>query len=405
MAGEYSYFLFDYLTLTPQGAVSLEDVSFDLMFNGAGGFSGNLPIADGLPQLGDTPDVSTARAAVRAQVSSIVEGKSALIVDRDGVVVWGGMVWTTRYDSHAEVLSINGTEDWSWWGHRVIDEDLPLASSPLYSGVDSSGVNLGYTGKDQLAVACDILNWAQTDANGNCGLIVPVSPVSGVPMNLKMRYYEKRTIRDAIETIAKQANGFDFRIDVDYESGLPVRRFTIGFPRRGVAAANSGLVFDYPGNVVGYTLSTDGTQLANTVFSLGAGNAEQMVADTEVNAAMLAAGYPLLETVVSYKDMADQTGLQRLTKAQLNLLSNAPYNSAPQIPVLTVRADADPMLGSYTVGDEARIIINDPMFPPKSDGTNGLDIFLRIIAVSVTPPTTHNVQELVTVTLGQPFTQ
>ena len=82
-------------------------------------------------------------------------------------------------------------------------------------------------------------------------------------------------------------------------------------------------------------------------------------------------GYPLLELAVASKG--------QLLQAELD-----------------VNPAFDPVLGSYTVGDECRLVFRDVRFP------NGLDAYFRIAGIKVTPQEAAN--EMVTLQLTNPFT-
>ncbi len=116
----------------------------------------------------------------------------------------------------------------------------------------------------------------------------------------------------------------------------------ISYPRRGRAApagggpSNTNPLFDTDGSIIKYTLATDATTFATSIYGLGAGNADLMVAATSTNAALITAGYPVLETAVSYKDQTKSANLQKLADAELTMRSNKPYNTAPNLPIITV---------------------------------------------------------------------
>lgn len=100
----------------------------------------------------------------------------------------------------------------------------------------------------------------------------------------------------------------------------------------------------------------------------------------------LAEGWPLLDDQANYSDVTDQTVLDNLAIGQVLATSYPPTT-------LTIVAPpyVDPILGTYEVGDEARVIITDSRFP------NTLDTVYRIVALSVQPG--ENGPERVTLTL------
>jgi hypothetical protein len=50
------------------------------------------------------------------------------------------------------------------------------------------------------------------------------------------------------------------------------------------------------------------------------------------------------------------------------------------LPELTVRADLDPVVGNYFVGDDVRLVIDDPFF-----AGDHVDVTVRLLSFMVTP--------------------
>jgi len=85
-------------------------------------------------------------------------------------------------------------------------------------------------------------------------------------------------------------------------------------------------------------------------------------------------GRPVTETEVSYVHLTDMDLLRSQARSALAAVS------APVVlPELTVRADLDPVLGSYQVGDDALVVIKDVFFP------EGTRFGVRITGIEVTP--------------------
>jgi hypothetical protein len=148
-------------------------------------------------------------------------------------------------------------------------------------------------------------------------------------------------------------------------------------------------VFTFPaGNMVEYEYPEDGSVVANTVYSLGAGSNEGKQIAVGQDTTKLLAGWALLETTANYSDITDQTVLQELANAQA-LATSYP----PTVLKVVVPAYVDPVFGTYQIGDDARIIITDSRFP------NTLDEIYRIVGLTVQPG--EDGPERVTLTLAQ----
>jgi hypothetical protein len=102
----YKYFVVDILTNSILAEVPFADVSFERALKGAGAFSGKIAIVP------DTKDLDL--------YESTMPGKTALYVTRNGICVWGGIIWSREYSITSRSLSVNASEFTSYLFHRVI---------------------------------------------------------------------------------------------------------------------------------------------------------------------------------------------------------------------------------------------------------------------------------------------
>lgn len=354
----YRYLFCDLVTNSVLAELPLATTTFGLRLNGAGSLSADLPVTD-------------PRVRSLDPINATLPGRTALYVDRDGVLLWGGIVWTRRTDQ-TNKLQLGAQEFESYFARRLITADA------VFSQVD------------QLVIARSLITTAQNKPGGNIGVQVGTE-TSGVLRDRTYNGYELKPVLEALHQLSQVSNGFDYAIDVFYDpvSGAPSKLLRLGYPRRGVVANLSGWLWEYPGNVQGYTWPEDATSQATTMYATGAGTPPGQLQSTAVGTA---AGYPLLESKQSYTDVSVQATLDGHAAADLAAMS-APV----VVPTITVRADQDPTIGSYQVGDELRLRITDDRFPGTPTSA-GLDVTKRIIAIDVTPP--GSTTETVTVTLG-----
>lgn len=367
----YKYRFYDLLSLasTPKliADLPLTGVSFSSQLDAAGSFSATLPLGD--------PKIENLDWR-----SALQESRTAIFVDRDGVLVWGGILWTTSRSHASSNISLGAKEFWSYFGRRYI------IATQNYSNVD------------QLRIAAAIINAAQAQGAGNIGVTVP-AVTSGILRTYNLPADQFTVVSDAVQTIAALVQGFDFAIDVVYSGSpaIPTLNLNLSYPGRGRTVGTSGLTFAMPGNIIDHTFPTDGTSLTTTTYALGSGAGPAMLRASASAPSLLDAGYPLLETANPYKSVLNQSALEAQAEADIDVLS---------LPVITgtitVRADGDPVFGSYIVGDEARVQITDATYPSplgQPAGTPGLDSPFRIVAWSVTPPDS-GVHENVVLSLG-----
>lgn len=357
----YRYLTADLLTNAVLAELPLSDVDIQLALNDAGSFTGKLPLSDPVVRAIDP-------------IGSTQPGRTAIYVDRDGVLLWGGVLWTRRYDGATGHLELGGKEFLSYFDARRITADAV------------------FTAADQLTIARSLVNTAQAVSGGNIGVQVGAE-TSGVTRDRTYYAYELKSVGEALRQLAAVDNGFDLAIDVAYSGGVPSKFLRLGYPRRGQIAARSGWVWEFPGNVQGYSWPEDATSQAITSWATGGGSGPGSLLASATSTAQLDAGYPLLEAVHSYGDVIDQTTLQSYATADAKALA-----TPVTIPVLDVRGDLDPMVGSYITGDELRLRIADDRFPGTATSV-GLDTTYRIVRIGVKPPGAGG-EEHVTLTLG-----
>jgi hypothetical protein len=356
----YRYLFADLLTNQILAELPLTSVRFSQQINSPGSFSATLQLA-GL----QVNDLNVANATIPA--------RTAIYVDRDGTLVWGGILWNREYSSKDQTLTLNANEFESYWNRRRITSDTV------------------FTNTDQLTAVQTIVTNANAATNGNIGITVG-SETSGVLINRTFYGYEYKTVLSAIQDLAKSATGFDFNIQVYYDSnGNPAKLLRLGYPRYGrkySATSISAPVFELPGNITEYTWPEDGSTAANYLYTLGAGSNPGRLIATAYDGTKIASGWPLLEEQANYSDVSDPTLLSNLATAQVSIVSYPPTTIK-----ITMPPSLDPIFGSYEVGDDARIRILDDRFP------NQLDTVYRIVAFSVQAGES-NQPELVTISLS-----
>lgn len=358
MSTNYRYLFADLLTNAILAEIPLTGVSFTKALNTPGSFSGHI--------LGS--DVNEAGYDI---TGSTIPARTSLYVERDGVLIWGGIIWLRTWNSDAQTWDFSAREFGSYYEHRRITGD--------FMGGDQA---LVYDNIDQLTIAQDLLNLSAAVPGGDIGVVVPTN-VSTVLRSRVYYAYEFKDVWGAIKDLSNQQDGFDFNIDVAYNNLLvPTKYCTLGYPYQGTPfdpASPSALVFEFPGNVVMYDWPDDGSITTNVMYGVGPQSNEAKITATASLTDRLAEGWPLLEDTISYTDQYDPTLLQQQTLAAV---------VARQLPVTTskivVPAYADPVLGSYKVGDECLLRITDDRFPNNGFGF-GLSVVKRIASMTVEP--------------------
>ena len=361
----------DLRTGTRIAEVPLTSLSFGAKLNDVGEASGTLT----LPSLADTDSKNLAAVLNDA----VDECRRQLVIERDGVVVWCGIIWLSPYKDEPPSRDVRAAEDWSYFRRRLITATAT------------------WTNADQLAIARSLINTAQAATGGSINVVVG-SETSGVLVDATYDGSELKPVAEAIENLATAAKGFEFAIDAAWDSvGNLVKTLRLSYPRRGRTFSQTGHVFEIGRNIIDFSWPSDGTNVANKVWATGNGEGKAMLISSAIDAQQIqpvsagGAGYPLLETTIANKDVKYKAHLDSLAQARVQATSTPVV-----LPELTVRADLDPVFGSYILGDACRVMIPagiSPRFP------SGLDVYRRIVAwdVSVDDEGT----EAVKLTLGE----
>jgi hypothetical protein len=105
-APRYEYYTVDIITNEVLAQIPFEDVSYERRLKDFGAFEGAITISD------QTKDFDL--------YNSTLPGKTALYVTRNGVCVWGGIIWGRTYDLVARAMSVSAAEFTSYLSHRHI---------------------------------------------------------------------------------------------------------------------------------------------------------------------------------------------------------------------------------------------------------------------------------------------
>ena len=342
---QYRYLLADLLTNSVIAELPLTGVNFTQQLNSIGTFTGHLLL-------------SGVNSTTMNVINSTIPSRTAIYVDRDGALIWGGIIWQRTYSSQEQKLSITAREFESYFEKRVIT------------------TTQAFTNIDQLTIARTLINNAQAVASGNIGVTVGTE-TSGVLISKTYYSYELKNVFSAVQDLSKSNTGFDFNIYVYYDSNNnPAKLLRLGYPRYGKtysATSVSQPVVELPGNMVEYEYPEDGTSTANYVYAVGAGSNEGKLIATAIDGTKIAAGYPVLEVAANYSDQTDATLLGNLASGQVAAISSPPVTIRVVIPTYV-----DPIFGTYEIGDDIRVRITDDRFPA------GLDTYYRLVAYNVT---------------------
>lgn len=357
---EFRVYAYDLNTNTKLTELPANGLTFDTRLNDAGSIGFILDLK--------SPTVATIAGPILAYNGA----PFAVYVDRSGVIVWGGTAWTTNYSRSSGILTVTGKEFFAYFNQRIIAADYSAITYP--SGIDPAQlVYKAFTDAQNVALCGPGASIGLTVLGGT-STIPPLVP--GYP--LTQRTTVAQIAADMSSVSAPGQGTVDTTITCYWDAnGNPQRTMQIWSPRAGRAAGTTGLIFDLA-SVLDYTWPTDATKMGTTILATGAGSGPATpTAIVQSTTPVGGLGQPpRLDQVVSFANVQSQAQVSAMAQGQVQLIGHPVVT-----PTVTLPTSANPPLGSWLVGDDARLFTaGDERFP------QGKDEFWRIVQYSTTVP-------------------
>ena len=315
-------------------------------------------------------DWGTFRGTVRLDASGVdnadvvnatVPGKSFLTVEQDGVVLWDGIVWTRTYDSQAKDLQLTARESEAY-ADALFMPDFSISADPRN-------------------VMRTLWSTLQAQPYCNLGINVPSAFMATSAVEVVTLTTDFKTYLATMQSIADGAAGFDWKITTTKDGYNYRRDLRIGSPELG-STDPAGMAFEYPGNIFNYW-KTDGMTSAGThMFVLGDGDGSDIIVGSYVASDLLTSGFNRFDVSFPRKDM-DNADLVQKFADQVGPQRRPPLSSIK----IQVKGDAEPIFGSYGLGDSSTVAITDARHP------EGFQTTARLVAWDYTPQSDESVGE------------
>lgn len=394
----YRYQACDVITGNILVEVPLVEVEANRVLNSPGSFTAKMPLAGVRDKNG-----AISPALQQAYWDATEEDRCSIAILRDGTCLgeWRITGRPTRENDgspvelEGEYISGYFVEVVpSWTG---LSGDLPDGGYPGPDSVPSG------PGTDPLKIAWDLVAQCKdpitgTDAPaGSRGLAINLPTRSALNSGQLISRTDWATqtnnVLSMLTTLQQMDPGFDWAVDVALVGQQIIRTLTLSYPMRGVDA---GVTILQPekggqgGQISKYAANTDGTRRATQIIMTGSSANAGSTLIVRSNNAALVGGYPLKQQVIAQSSETDPNVLQSLADAA------AAYASSSEVPpTVTIRANANPVLGSYTEGDYMTVNIG------QSDNfPYGVTQKIRIIGIKIAPPVAGD--EFVELTVALP---
>ena len=309
------------------GELPVVSFSMEEAYNASGSLSADLLLEDTYTvEYATGPTTYTTLTTPQGvTLTSLVPGATGIYMERNGVVMWGGVLWAMDMDVEGSTCSISAEGFMSYLDRIHINTDLT------------------WTATDQGVIAKELLEAAMAKPGADIGLTAPTPTVS----TSRDRAYpalERKHFGEAIRQLADVEGGFSWRFEHAWNVDADGVDTYMALDTSD-AGRLTNYVFELGVNISLLSLSIDGTNVANYAEAWAQGEGDTGWYRFAYNSAALLT-YPLLEVIEDFSDVKASDTLQGKADQALSR-GAAPIKRA----AIEVYSDSLPTLGSYEVGE------------------------------------------------------
>ncbi len=248
-------------------------------------------------------------------VQATVPGQTAVAIERNGIVVWTGIVWSRVYQSQSKSFEL------FCWGFEAYPSRARILTDVTYLSL-----------QNRLNVFRKLWLDMQSVTGRNLNINVPptyANTYNQMADNLTVLATDRKFYSEIMSQLSDAASGgFDWTIDVTRVGSNYVKNLRLGWPSFGTTSSPSSLVFEYPGNILNYYQTESMADAGTHVSALGSGQSDSMLVANGDNGGdvMVTQGWPRWDVDVSRKDVAVQSDLNGIA-AQEALVRRPPMAS------------------------------------------------------------------------------
>jgi hypothetical protein len=329
--------------------VPVSACEFECALNGAGAMTASVSLG------------SRRIEAVRTIIAGTAPARTAWYIERDGELVWGGIVWGRRYLATTRTLRLDGREFLSYFTKRYPESDID------WTHVGSDGV----VASDAIKA---LIGGTMEQASGRLGwewANPAFQPTGQARVRDIWAFDEGKTVLDRVLQVAVQPGGPDVWTSAEYTDGYVRRILHLGNDRDSLSAgrpvSQTGLEFALGVEALDLEATEDGLQASNTVRVVGglpdgaASGTRPPTAEVGLGAPLVE-GWPILETQIGVPLAQDATSVNSNALGYANMLWR------PRASIVAPIRGSSPRypFGTYDVGDGASVRVDpgvDPRFP------------------------------------------
>lgn len=360
MPPTYRFEFRELLTGRPMGEIPMYGVNINVKLSESGGGQGYFRLdGSNLPASYTEADIRRANAEMMEMAEP---GFAEVVVYRNEIPLLsgGGEITSQSYGSEGKNVSIF----WKTWEASLEMVTLDEFVCPRI-----------WENYDQLNIARELWNLMQFQIGSNVRVVVPPAyPIgSSKLVSLEINSWERKTYRSIMDDLAKQDDGFDWRVVTRMLGNMPTKYLELGYPT--IGKSENAFFFEYGRNMSSYYYTRNLAGAGNIVYVTGEGSGQEATVGSYQDAANLGRSYRRKDYIINDSQLAPP-----LVQARANMEG---LSRRPPIAVPTVQLDGDiDDFGEWWIGDWGVLSwpVGEPRFP------NGFETPARITQLEIQPP-------------------
>lgn len=327
---EYRYYTADILLGDVLAEMPLYGVYLNRKLSTTGEFNGTFKLGTGLYD-----DVSL--------LDGTEPGKTCIYVERDGVLIWGGIIWSRTYAEESGTCQLSAQTFESIFDHVALQN------------------NFIHQNQDQLFIFKAVIEAIQVQSHNDFGIDTEQIGTSGVMKTVLVPGYEYHMAQEVVDQLIDADDGFDYTIDIrpSSEPDKPLKIVRTGYPLLGSTEHVDNLHFDFPGTIDNYWWPESASSAGTMFVGLGAGSGVAQLRSVQGATDQLAKGYPAWWSVSTYGNITNIGVLSARTAADRNRL-----RTPVTVPTFELKSDQVPRFEGWDqLGDCFSVYIESKRFP------------------------------------------
>lgn len=306
-----------------------------------------------------------------ANVAAVQARRAVLWVLQDGAVIWNGLVT-------------------DWQHQSILDGTLPLNCATLDFILSKRIVNttLTYTATDVFDMARGLVGYALGKTpNGIVANLTFSGGESGIVDSVTFESSQRQSVMDALNTLVQTYSiEWSWRPYQDASGNFWTSFDLANSNDLGTPFPQSGLVYNFPGNLLDYSFMAMGSQSANRVLATAQSSdssGDTLTGRATDNLDLGTNNFPLFEMQISASSGTWTSDAQVAAYAAGFLPS---VTDTQLTPLLTLPGGQYPALSQTPLGSYAQLSLTSWLHPATASGAPGFSGIGRVTGWTLTPP-------------------